>query len=345
VPCVVSFSGGRDSSLLLVAACRAAARLGVDPPVPATLVYPDRPEADEGKWQELIVRQLGLDDWLRIPVGSELDVVGPFARRALKAEGPLFPANAYTALPLAEVAAGGSLLLGIGGDELLGRLRWAHVHDLLGGRRRPDWRDPGRLLAALLPGKLRARLTPGAVGPAGELHWLRPTARVELRRRERLEAAEPVLWSRAAATVPRQRGVALAVATVQRLCGPMSVSAAAPLLDPLFVQSVAHAGGLAGFGSRTKALRAIAGDSLPRALVERRSKARFNRAFFEAHSRAFARQWSGAGVDEALVDPEALRAEWLRPVPDFRTAMLLQAAWFAQRQAEAGERPLAGNAC
>ena len=90
---------------------------------------------------------------------------------------------------------------------------------------------------------------------------------------------------------------------------------------------------------------AIAGDALPRALIERRTKAGFNRAFFASHSRAFAESWSGGGIDESLVDPEALRAEWLRPVPDFRTAMLLQAAWLDQRRADAGERPLAGHAC
>jgi len=78
-------------------------------------------------------------------------------------------------------------------------------------------------------------------------------------------------------------------------------------------------------------MSAIAGDALPRALIERRTKAVFNRAFFGSYSRAFAEGWSGAGVDPALVDPEALRAEWLRPVPDFRTAILLQAAWLYQR--------------
>jgi hypothetical protein len=92
-------------------------------------------------------------------------------------------------------------------------------------------------------------------------------------------------------------------------------------------------------------MSAIAGDVLPRELIERRTKAGFNRAFFASYSRAFAESWSGAGVDESLVDPEALRAEWLRPVPDFRTAMLLQAAWLDQRRADAGERPLAGHAC
>jgi asparagine synthetase B (glutamine-hydrolysing) len=344
-PCMVAFSGGRDSSLVLAAAVRAAARLGAEPPVPVSVRYPGRPETDEREWQELVVHHLGVDDWLRIEVGDDLDVVGPLAQRALAAEGPLFPANSYTTLPLLEPAAGGSLLFGLGGDELLGRLRWAHLYDLLARRRRPDRRDPGRLAATVLPGALRARIAPATGSVAGELAWLRPAAQAELRRREQRDAAEPVLWARAVRRAAHHRGLVLSAGLLRRLCERESVTAGIPLLDPLFVGALARAGGPTGFGSRTAAMSAIAGDALPRALIERRTKAGFNRAFFASYSRTFAENWSGGGVDESLVDPEALRAEWLRPVPDFRTAMLLQAAWLDQRRADAGERPLAGNAC
>ena len=35
-----------------------------------------------------------------------------------------------------------------------------------------------------------------------------------------------------------------------------------------------------------------------------------------------------------MVDPEALRQEWLSEIPDFRTGLLLQAAWLAERERE-----------
>ena len=40
-----------------------------------------------------------------------------------------------------------------------------------------------------------------------------------------------------------------------------------------------------------------------------------------------AQAWAGQGVDEAVVDPEALRATWSAPEPDAHTYLLLQAAW------------------
>ena len=58
-PCVVAFSGGRDSSALLAVASRLAAREGLEPPVAATLRYPGEHEAHEEQWQELVVRHLG----------------------------------------------------------------------------------------------------------------------------------------------------------------------------------------------------------------------------------------------------------------------------------------------
>ena len=46
-PCLVSFSGGLDSSALLAVATAVARREGLDDPVPATLVVPGSPESDE----------------------------------------------------------------------------------------------------------------------------------------------------------------------------------------------------------------------------------------------------------------------------------------------------------
>src|SRR5580700_7079125 len=53
-PCVVEFSGGRDSSLVLAVATRVATREGLPSPVAFTQHYPGLAEANEDEWQELV---------------------------------------------------------------------------------------------------------------------------------------------------------------------------------------------------------------------------------------------------------------------------------------------------
>jgi asparagine synthase (glutamine-hydrolysing) len=125
---------------------------------------------------------------------------------------------------------------------------------------------------------------------------------------------------------------------MERLANATGHTVLAPLLEPGFVGALARAGGRCGWGTRTATMNALAGDLLPAEVIRRSGKARFNRAFFGAESRAFAAAWTGRGLDEALVDPEALRREWLSEVPDFRTALLLQSAWLADRELEIGQR-------
>jgi asparagine synthase (glutamine-hydrolysing) len=52
-------------------------------------------------------------------------------------------------------------------------------------------------------------------------------------------------------------------------------------------------------------MRHLFGDLLPRAVLERSTRAIFTDAVFTEHTREFARQWNGDGVDTDLVDPEA----------------------------------------
>jgi hypothetical protein len=56
--------------------------------------------------------------------------------------------------------------------------------------------------------------------------------------------------------------------------------------------------------------------------------------FFHDHSRAFVRDWDGAGAPAGLVDVAALRRHWLGPAPDPHALTLLQAAALAS----AGDR-------
>ncbi|MGH3443244.1 MAG: asparagine synthase-related protein, partial [Nitriliruptorales bacterium] len=59
-PCFVLFSGGRDSSALLAVAVQLARREALPLPVPITKIYPGHQEADEGRWQEQVIRSIGV---------------------------------------------------------------------------------------------------------------------------------------------------------------------------------------------------------------------------------------------------------------------------------------------
>ena len=68
-----------------------------------------------------------------------------------------------------------------------------------------------------------------------------------------------------------------------------------------------------------------------------------NPVFFGEASREFAANWTGAGLDESVVDTEALRRNWLSDRPDPRTACLLQYAWLTEQVAIGSRPPTAGE--
>ena len=139
--CFVSFSGGRDSSLVLAAAASAARRHGLPLPIPITNRFPQVGHTHEHEWQELAVRELGMEEWVRLELTDELDVLGDLATRGLRRHGLLWPFNVHFHAPMFDVARGGTLLTGIGGDEALGSSRWARPVAVLRGRQRPGPRD------------------------------------------------------------------------------------------------------------------------------------------------------------------------------------------------------------
>ena len=140
-PCVVVFSGGRDSSALLAVATRLAAREGFPAPAAVTLRYPsERPVEEEGwaeeaRWQERVVRYLGVADWERIPVGDDADLLGPIAAERLLRHGLLWPPAYHTTVPVLRLASGGTVLTGDGGDEIFGERRTTPLVRLLSGHR------------------------------------------------------------------------------------------------------------------------------------------------------------------------------------------------------------------
>ena len=334
-PCIVSFSGGRDSSALLALAARVARREGLPLPVPVTNAFPQAFRTDEAAWQELVIRHVGLDDWVRNEFEDELDCVGPPATEILHRHGLLWPFNAHFALPVTRAAAGGSMLTGLGGDEALGAARWARVDALLSGRERPRPRDVLRIGLALAPQPLRAVVLRRRLGAS--FPWLVPDAEKRvLAAWAREGASEPFRWERRFGwlqTLRYLRTTQQSLATIGRRDGVLVVH---PFAGPEFGSALAQLPPGRRFSTRSEAMRALFSDLLPEAVLTRVSKASFDEAFFNRYSRAFASRWNGESADPTLVDTDRLRAVWEGREPDARSFLLLQAAWLELEGVPAG---------
>jgi asparagine synthase (glutamine-hydrolysing) len=330
-PCRVAFSGGRDSSLVLAAATCAARRHGCPLPIAVTGRYRDS-QADERKWQELVLDHLGLEEHVVVEAGDEHDLIGPVATAHLRRHGVLFPANAHIIASLFGETAGGTLLLGVGGDELLARQRWSALNDMLARRRRPGLTDPARLAVAVAPRTVQRLLTRDRGLPPAS--WLRPSAVRRVRALERRQPADPLRFDRAVRKAARSRALMVGLRSLRRVGDASGVTVSAPLLDDRFVAALAGAGGARGWTNRATVMRFLAQDLLPDALLSRGDKAVFTTSFFNEHTRRFAKAWSGGGLDTELVDPETVREAWLAPEPDVRSALLLQIAWLHDHRHE-----------
>jgi asparagine synthase (glutamine-hydrolysing) len=326
-PCVVSFSGGRDSSAVLASATSVARREGLPDPVPMTLRFAGIVSIDESSWQERVIAHLGLGDWERIEIDEELDYLGDIAQAGLRAHGLLYPANAHLHVPIFERARGGRVLTGFDGDGLFGSWRWARAQGVLHGRIRPQPRDPVRIALAFAPRALRRRVMREPL--LAQLPWVRAQARPALASLLLTEAAgEPRRWDERVHHYARRRHLHLTTYSLQVLADRHDVEVMHPLLDGAFLAAVSRAGGAAGLGDRTSAMEALFGDLLPRETITRRTKAEFSGGLWRTQAKAFAARWEGTGLDERI-DPQRLREEWRSPTPWFGANTLLQAAWLS----------------
>ena len=336
-PCVIGFSGGRDSSALLAVATRLAERQGLEPPVALSLRYPSAPSAQESSWQELVISDLGISDWLQVDV-TDVDLVSQRMTAFLERYGVVWPPNAVlTAIAIARAPGGSSFVSGLGGDQLFGQWRWRSLADGLSRRRRIAPYDALRLGYVALPGRVRARregrrLHHGLIG-----QWLRPGAASELRLLAARELAEePVWWRDRVRWRSRGRDLRLWLSTLRRISATRSIEAFAPLVEPGFVAALGEAGGPLGYGDRTATMEAIFAGVLPDEVLRRETKAIGHELFWQGGPQAFATDWDGSGVDHDLVDPEALRTEWRKPRPSDSSALLFQSAWLHSRRHAAG---------
>jgi hypothetical protein len=202
-PCVMSFTGGRGSSLVLAVAVQLARREGLEPPVPATVRIRGSANADESGFQERVVIRLGLTEWIRLQVEEECDLVGPLATAVLRRHGFLWPHDAHLWSPLLDWAFGGSLLTGVG------------------------YSRPGGEAPAFVSRDFRP------------LSWLWPSARRDVRAlwmadsvRRRRAQRDPGWWL-------RLRQVRVRTDLLRRLGAPRRVEVCNPLLDPGVVAALA----------------------------------------------------------------------------------------------------------
>jgi asparagine synthase (glutamine-hydrolysing) len=313
---------------VLAVAVDVARQEGFPAPVAVTVRFRDTPGAGEPEWQELVVRHLGLADWLVHEVEDELDVVGPVATDILRRHGVRYPAHSCLWAFLLGQAQGGTLLTGLGGDHVFST-PLAFLRGPRTGGRRPRLYDFQRLAFTASPRSLRRAVLRRR---ATQLPWLRPAGQQAFAAESADAAANAAISFPAhLANVFRPRAMLGMQRTLDVLADENDARIAHPLVDPRFLVALAHAGGRVGFGSRTSAMHAVFGEELllPEALLSRERKAVFHLAYTRRPTREFAKRFDGTGLDPELVDTERLRAEWLSPVPNFSSALALQAAWLA----------------
>jgi hypothetical protein len=326
-PCLVLFSGGRDSSVILAIAARVARREGLPMPVPTTHTFPAHRETDELDWQRLVLDHLNLTEHFVQEFDESVNLLGPVIRDSIRSHGIMVPAGAHLLVPSFEAARGGSMLTGVDGDGLFNGGNFGPPRSSIASRR-PTRRLPLSILRAIAPRPLAERVA--LYRPLPHAPWLQPEAAEAFRRAvARQKATEPLRWDSYVHWFARRRRLVAIRQAVQRLSKAYDVLTVEPFMEPAVLASVAKDGGTWGYGTRTDALRRLFGTLLPDAVLTRTSKAVFTRPYWGADVKEFARDWDGGGLPSHLVMPETLREIWLRDRPDARTGMLLHAAWAA----------------
>jgi asparagine synthase (glutamine-hydrolysing) len=334
-PCVVSFSGGRDSSSVLAVATDLARREGLPDPIPVSVRFGGAGRTEESAWQERVVAHLQLRDWERVELTTEADFLGDLAQGVMTTHGPQWPPNTQLHVPICLRAPGGSVLTGVDGDDLFG-WSWGEIRAAL---QAPGFVSERALLhAALAVAPYRLRRLGARRTMVRLTTWLRPEAQraFEASIVEWL-ARSPTRWDRHVARYARQRGQRSAARAIDLLAADHGAVAHHPLLDRRFLATLARDGGRAGYGDRSATMQCLFSDLLPQDVLRRRTKAEFSAVFWGPRARAFAADWDGRGLDDELIDAEALRREWLSETPLFGSALPLQDAWLQAQRAIASD--------
>ena len=329
-PCLISFSGGRDSSALLAVAVHVARRRGLPLPIPATLRFPGDHDADETAWQRIVLDHLGVTERVFVDVADELDVVGPVATTALRRHGLFWPFNAHFHLPIFAAAAGGSVVTGFGGDEVGRASGMAKAERILTGKRGATAREAALMVGlAAAPPVVRRAVHRRRAGDQTHRPWLTEHGRQVVAAGDALNSGGvPIGVSRVLrGYLPRGRYFAVCRDGFAVMAAAHRTVVAHPFLDSTVLAAWAAEGGFGGPGTRAEIMERLVGDLLPHELVTRQTKGTFSRPTVTAIARTFARDWSGQGVDEELVDVARLRAHWLGDDVNLISTTLMQQAW------------------
>ena len=337
-PCLVTFSGGRDSSALLATALHVARRGGLGEPIAFTLRYPGVAGTDETSWQELVIGRLRPAAWERVEVAPvAADILGPVGTASLEAHGLLWPPTLHLATGWLDRARGATIITGEGGDDVFGPHRATPLRvlaRLLRGH--PSSLRPSlirKMAEGAAPAPVRAALACRKMSRGGHLAWLHPPVRQRaLQDLARQTTYERWSWADAVRSHPTSPGLVLGEANRTWLGAKYGARFVHPFLDPRFVDAVARDGGRLGYPGRTETMRRIFADLLPEALLSRSTKATFNAAYHGQATHEFAQRWDGTGVDAAVVDVDVLRSMWLADRVHAGTTALLQKAWLASHE-------------
>lgn len=331
-PCLVTFSGGMDSTFVLAVALQVARREGLPPPVPVSWRFPLAPKADESAIQDELLAELGVSERLAWPVTDELDLIGPIASRLLADHGPVFPANLHLHLPVMELCRGGSVLTGWGGDQVLGawsRSRWPHPRAVL----RSGW--------SALPPMVRGRVPRAGRPDAVDFPWLTPAAATRF---ANLARRSPVNgWGRPdrrLAAYRRSPGEDTCSHNLAAVGTAHDVLMVSPLYEPQFLTALDAVLPQRDVLSRGQVITAISGGLLPATLSHERPKAWFGGALRGVHSAEFVSSWDGSGIESPDVDIEALQRVWADGEVPQGTELLVQQAWLAQLRPTADRPPM-----
>lgn len=332
-PCLVSFSGGRDSSAVLAVAATVARREGLPLPVPITIRFRNAEGTDESEWQQLVVDHLGLREWELVEVDDELDYLGPLATQLLLRYGVRWPPYFHYEHLLLSRATEGVLLTGHDGDAIFGHWRFRSLAPVRRRERRPYTADVAWLALAAAPKSVRRWEGRRHLPPLG---WLRPDAVATVKVGWAAErASHPWQWPRWLHHVVNHRSLAVGLSTMEVFARDVGARVAHPLLDLRFLATLARDGGSAGYGDRTAMMRTLFSDVLPDPILARSAKTRPGEGYWREPSRTFASDWDGTGVDTEIVDPVALRATCTKSSrPPIGAIAVLQQAWLAHETAQ-----------
>jgi hypothetical protein len=325
-PCVVAFSGGRDSSALLALLVSVARQEGLPEPLAVTARWDRDGASDESEWQEQVVAAIGAHHWEIVRPGTDLDLLGEEATSVLNNIGLVWPAPAYALRPMIRLARGGVFVSGEGGDEAFGLWPYGKLWSTLRSHHAPRQSDLRAFALGCAPRFVRRLRWERNLPPYQK--WLKQEAYQRLSSKLADDQSDdPLRWDQYQVVSRRRRAVDLTVRTLESICAFEGCGYVAPFLDEGFLASLAGWGGWLGKGDRTEVMTRLFSGVLPGGILARTTKASFGGVFWGPMSRGFANEWDGSGLPSDLVDADVLRREWLAPVPVYGSALPLQAAW------------------